>query len=203
APRPPPPDILLQLAQYRPPATEPAAAPAPLTLEQESERAARLHATLHQVLAGEEAAFRPAGLLYQDFCTRLRILEIEGAPDFSAFRRMLANARAGVTPGEAETPDWQAATARAEALPEDAQGVYLLIARAARDGLPCPSDAAIARAYGTHSAGRARRLLGWLEERKAVVLRTERGGRRIALVGLGWETAAGDPNGPAEAPAAA
>ena len=102
-----------------------------------------------------------------------------------------------------EGEDWQAAIARAGALPEDAQGVYLLLARAALEGAPCPSDATIARAYGTHSVGRARRLIGWLEERNAIVTRNERGGRRIALVGLGWETTPGDPNGPAEDIAAA
>jgi hypothetical protein len=90
--------------------------------------------------------------------------------------------------------DWPRAVERAEALPEDSQAVYLLLARAALAGAPCPPDAAIARAYGSRSLGRARRLLGWLEERGAIVLRAERGGRRgVALVGLGWETAPGDP----------
>ncbi|TCH99073.1 ATP-binding protein [Roseococcus sp. SYP-B2431] len=201
APRPPAPDILLQLAQFRPPPVHQAEAPAPLTAEEMELRKARIDATLHHVLADEEAAFRPAGVLYQDFLVRLRIQEIEGPPDLAAFRRMLATARAGVAPGVAEGEEWQAAVARAEALPEDAQGVYLLLARAARDGLPCPSDATIARAYGTRSAGRARRLLTWMEEQKAVVLRSERGGKRsIALVGLGWETTAGDPNGPDQEP---
>jgi hypothetical protein len=90
------------------------------------------------------------------------------------------------------------AVARAEALPEDAQGVYLLLARHALEQLACPSDAAIAMAYGTHSPGRARRLLAWMEERNAIICRTERGGRRVvALVGLGWETAPGAPEAPA------
>ncbi|WP_421993692.1 helicase HerA domain-containing protein [Roseococcus sp.] len=197
AARPPAPDILLQLAQFRPPAVHLAETAAPLTPEEIELRKARMDATLHHVLADEEAAFRPAGVLYQDFLVRLRIQEIEGPPDLATFRRMLATARAGVAPEAAESEEWQSAVARAEVLPEDAQGVYLLLARAARDGLPCPSDATIARAYGTRSAGRARRLLAWMEEQKAVVLRSERGGKRsLALVGLGWETTAGDPNGP-------
>ena len=163
-----------------------------------------MDAILRQVLADPEAAFRPASVLYQDFLVRLRIHEIDGAPDLPTFRRMLSTARAGIDPDRAEDLAWQGAVARAEALPEDSQGVYLLLARLALDGLPCPSDATIARAYGTHSAGRARRLLTWLEERKAIVLRAERGGRRsVAMVGLGWETTPGDPDGPAEDAAAA
>jgi len=35
----------------------------------------------------------------------------------------------------------------------------MMIARAAKEDSPCPSDSAIARAYGTHSLGRARRVL--------------------------------------------
>jgi hypothetical protein len=163
-----------------------------------------MDAILRQVLADPEAAFRPASVLYQDFLVRLRIHEVEGPPDLPAFRRMLSTARAGIDPDVAEGEAWQGAVARAEALPEDSQGVYLLLARAALDGLPCPSDATIARAYGSHSLGRARRLLAWMEERKAIVLRAERGGRRVvAMVGLGWETAPGDPDGPAEDAAAA
>ena len=205
APRPPTPDILVQLAQYRPPTAQDAeAAVEPMSPEQEQARVQVMDATLRQVLAGDDSSFRPASLLYQDFCTRLRILEIEGAPDLAAFRRMLANARAGVALDVAQGEQWQAAVARAEALPEDSQGVYLLLARCALEGLPCPSDASLARAYGTHSVGRARRLLGWMEERKAVVIRTERGGRRaVAMVGLGWETTTGDPDGPADATEAA
>jgi len=205
APKPPTPDILVQLAQYRPPSLAPEAATrAEATPEALEDRRRRMDAILRQVLADPEAAFRPASVLYQDFLVRLRIHEIDGAPDLPAFRRMLSTARAGIDPDRAEDEAWQGAVARAEALPEDSQGVYLLLARIALDGLPCPSDATIARAYGTHSAGRARRLLTWLEERKAIVLRAERGGRRsVAMVGLGWETTPGDPDGPAEDAAAA
>ena len=94
----------------------------------------------------------------------------------------------------AEGEAWQQVEARAAALPEDTQGVFLLLARAALDKLPCPSDNTIAEAYGTRSPSRARRLLAYLEEQGAIVLRPDGSGRRIvALVGLGWETAPGDP----------
>ncbi|MDB5412199.1 MAG: ATP-binding protein [Rubritepida sp.] len=200
APRPPPSDIMMQLAQYQPPALHRSQAEAvELTAEQSEARQRQLDLILRQVLAGEDAAFRQASMLYQDFLVRLRIQEIEGPPDLAAFRRMLATARAGIAPEVAEGEAWQAVLARAEALPEDAQGVYLLLARTAMEGLPCPSDATLARAYGSHSLGRARRLLAWMEEQKAIVCRTERGGRRVvALVGLGWETAGGDPDGPVQ-----
>ena len=52
------------------------------------------------------------------------------------------------------------------------QGVFLMLAQAALAGAPCPSDATLARAYGTHSTGRARRLLSYFEERGLLVVRT-------------------------------
>jgi len=82
-------------------------------------------------------------------------------------------------------------------LPEDMHGVFLMLARAAHDGAPCPSDAAVARAYGTHSAGRARRIIAYMEERGVIVCRNDfRNNRIMAFPDLGWETAPGDPNGP-------
>jgi hypothetical protein len=182
APRPPSPDLLEQLARYQPPAPE------ARTEADEAERATRIQTALRQVA---DSGFATPSELYQDFLLRLRVLEVTDAPDLAEFRRLLATARAGVEP-ETSDEGWQEAIARANALPEDAQGVYLLLARAAREAAPCPPDAAIARAYGTQSLGRARRLLAWLEERNAIVVRPVRGGRVVALVGLGWETGAGD-----------
>jgi hypothetical protein len=74
------------------------------------------------------------------------------------------------------------------------QGVFLLIARAAKENLPCPSDTAIARAYGTHSLRRARRTLAYIEEQGLIVCRLDGMGRRIAtLIEPAWTTAPGDP----------
>jgi len=85
------------------------------------------------------------------------------------------------------------------ALPDDLQGVFLVIARAALTGAPCPSDATIARVYGSHSPSRARRLLAYFEERGLFVLRTDFRGRRVvASPDLGCETAPGDANGAEE-----
>ena len=39
-------------------------------------------------------------------------------------------------------------------MPEDLHGVFLLLARTAIEGAPCPSDEELAQAYGTRSPGR-------------------------------------------------
>jgi len=196
APAPPPPDILAQLAAARPaPLHDRAAAePAQITLEDAADRARRLDEVLREVLADPEAAFRPVAVLFNDFLVRCRIRAVPGKPmDLADFRARLATARAGVSAEDAHDDDWTAARRRAETLPEDLRGVFLLLARAALDRAPCPSDATLAAAYGTRSLGRARRLLAYLEERNAIVCRTEKGGRRVvALVELAWETAPGD-----------
>jgi hypothetical protein len=73
-------------------------------------------------------------------------------------------------------------------------GVFLLIARAAKAGAPCPNDAEVARVYGTHSIGRAKRLLGYMEARDIIVPRVDlRGRRSLALPQLGWSTAPEEP----------
>ena len=65
------------------------------------------------------------------------------------------------------------------------------------------TDADVARAYGSRSPGRARRLLAYMEERQVIVCRLDPRGRRIvAIPGLAWETEPGDPNAPAGAAAA-
>ncbi|MDQ1078839.1 ATP-binding protein [Pseudoroseomonas cervicalis] len=193
--RPPPapaPDILAQLAQARPTMPAPRAEPEP-TPEERAARKRRLEDILRQVLAEPEAAFRNTSVLYQDFLVRLRIHAVPGKPpEIPAFRRMLAVARAGISAEAAEGEEWQRIEARAASLPEDVQGVYLLLARAALEGAPCPSDETIAQAYGTRSVGRARRVLAYMEEQGAIVCRPDAQGRRIvALVELGHETAPG------------
>jgi hypothetical protein len=188
----PPPDILAQLAATRPaPIHDRAPAEAPPSEEERR----KLGALLRDVLAEPEAAYRQPAAIYQDFLVRCRIARLGArVPDLPEFRRMLALARAGVEEAETEGPDWAEVTRTAASLPEDTQGVFLLLARAALAGEPCPGDEALARAYGSRSAGRARRLLTWLEEQQAVVCRNDAAGRRIvALCGSGRETAPGDP----------
>ena len=53
----------------------------------------------------------------------------------------------------------------------------------------------IARAYGSHSLRRARRLLTYIEEQGLIVCQLDGLGRRtVTLVELAWATAPGDPN---------
>ncbi|WP_315781967.1 ATP-binding protein [Bradyrhizobium sp. SZCCHNPS1003] len=172
--------------------------PAPAVSEEElAERRARVERVLRAVLAEPDAGFRAVGVLYQEFVVRCRIEGLGTAvPDLNEFRRMLTRARAGL--GGDETADdagWRDVTLRASLLPEDMQGVFMMIARAAKDGRPCPSDAAIARAYGSHSLRRAQRLLTYIEDQGLIVCQLDGAGRRIVtLVELAWATAPGDPN---------
>ena len=193
APPPPPPDILAQLAATPRPAP-PAALPPPAPAELAAQRRA-LEAVMREVLQDPDSGYRPVATLYQDFLVRCRIHQIGSrVPDLAGFRRLLAVGKAGVTAELADQPEWAEALALAAPLPDDLQGVFLLLAQAALAQAPCPSDAAIARAYGTRSAGRARRALGYIEEQGAIILRPDLTGRRIVTIaGLGWETTAGDP----------
>jgi len=67
---------------------------------------------------------------------------------------------------------------------------FLLIARAAMQGHQCPDDTALARAYGTSSPGRVRRLIDYMEKLGVIVARTDFSGKRsIGVPGLGLSTA--------------
>ncbi len=198
APAPPAPDLLSQLMAAKPAGAEnrTETAEAPPSPEELAERRKRLERILTAILADPEAGFRAIGVLYQDFQVRCRIEGLRsGAPDLDTFRRMLTRARAGISAEMAEDDAWQDVSARAAVLPEDMQGIFMMLARAAKEGLPCPGDPAIARAYGTHSLGRARRLLTYMEEQGLIVCQLDGAGRRIVtLVELAWATAPGDPN---------
>lgn len=201
APPPPMPtaDILSQLARSRP---EPEV-PVPQTLFpeiDEAERDALIDAVMRELLGDPDAGFRTVAVLYQDFLVRCRIRRVPGeALALPAFRRRLAVARAGVDAEIAASESWGKALSLSESLTDDVQGVFLSIALAAVRGEPCPSDAALARLYGSHSTSRARRLLTYFEERGLLVTRTDfRGNRVVAFPDLDCETAPGDPNRPDE-----
>lgn len=197
-------DVLAQLARSVPPEPPVAAVPPSPSLSPEQRQAA-IDAALREILSESEAGFRTISVLYQDFLVRCRIRRIGGEPlSLSSFRRRLAVAHAGIDLAEAEAEDspWGEVLGMAGALPEDMQGVFLALARAAFDRRPCPSDADVARAYGSRSPGRARRLLAYMEERQVIVCRLDGRGRRIvAIPGLAWETEPGDPNAVAGATA--
>ncbi|WP_407179961.1 helicase HerA domain-containing protein [Bradyrhizobium sp. STM 3562] len=191
----PSPNLLDQLMAAKSAAMEirPEAVEQPLSAEELRERRKRLDGILYAILAEPEAGFRAIGVLYQEFVVRCRIEGLGPAvPDLGDFRRMLTRARAGLATDMAEDDAWQEVSVRATLLPEDMQGVFMMIARAAKEGRPCPNDAAIARAYGTHSLRRARHLLTYIEEQGLIVCQLDSDGRRIVrLVELAWATAPG------------
>lgn len=192
------PDLLGQLMAAKSAALEirPDVAETPISAEELAERRMRVDRVLQALMAEPDAGFRVVGVLYQEFVVRCRIEGLGAAvPDLDDFRRMLTRARAGLGSDMTNDDGWQDVSVRASILPEDMQGVFMMIARAAKEGWPCPSNAAIARAYGSHSLRRAQRLLNYIEEQGLVVCQLDGAGRRIVtLVELAWATAPGDPN---------
>ncbi|MFD2236747.1 ATP-binding protein [Aureimonas populi] len=168
----------------------PAEPQAPPSEEELAERAAAIDAIFAELIADPEAAFRPVPVLYQDFLVHCRLKRVPaGETDMAVFRRRLALARAGIEGEESE--EWRTVVERSEALPEDMQGVYLMVARAARDGQPCPEDGALAKAYGSHSPSRGRFLLTYMAERGFIAVETDfRGNRVVTIAGSGWRTQA-------------
>ncbi|WP_404366325.1 helicase HerA domain-containing protein [Sphingomonas sp. MMS24-J45] len=147
---------------------------------------------LHAIVADPDAASRPASMLYQDFQVRCRMVGVSPAPlDPSAFSRRLAAARAGIFDGLDD--EWAEVIAVADELPDEMLGCFLLVARAAREGAPCPTDEDLARTYGTSSLGRARRVLGYIEGKGLLVTRIDLAGKRsVTVPALGWTTASAD-----------
>jgi hypothetical protein len=149
-------------------------------------------AVLQEMVSDPGSMFQPVAVLYQDFTVRCRMHRLVRVPmDLAAFRRRFAMARAGMF--DADDMRWAGALKAGECLPDDMLAPFLLIARAALEGEACPDDDALARAYGTSSPGRVRRLIDYMEKQGVIVARTDFGGRRsIGIPELGLSTAAGD-----------
>jgi len=145
---------------------------------------------LRAIVDDPDSAPRSGSILFQDFAVRCRMAGLAPPPlDLAEFTRRLSMARAGIL--DIADESWAPALEAARLLPDDMLGPFLLVARAARDGAPCPSDEAIAASYGTASLGRARRLLQYIESRELIVSRIDLAGKRsIAIPQLGWSTAA-------------
>lgn len=190
-------DLLRQLAQTRI-ATEADVEVGPEAAEIDTAaREAALEDALRAVVADPESAFRSIAVLYQDFVMRCRIQAVPGEPlDLPEFRRRIAIARAGVPVAtKQQGAEWDAAVALSAQLTEDLQGLFLTLARAAMDQIPCPGDLQLARVCGSRSPGRARRLLTYMEEKGFLTLQSDRRGNRIvAFPDLGWQTQPGRPD---------
>ncbi len=186
-------DILAELSRPRPEPVVLAEPRAPVPEMPAMEREALLDGLLAEILENPDAAFRADAELFQDFLVRCRIRRVPGAPlSLGAFRRKMAVARSGVDTETAASEVWTSALELSRNVTDDLQGVFLLVAQSAVRNLPCPSDAMIARAYGTHSARRARRLLGYFEEQGLIVVHSDFAGKRIvAFPDLQVETAPG------------
>ena len=169
-------------------AATPRAEPMPAKSDEES--ATIIATVLRAIVDDPDSAARSSSVLYQDFTVRCRMAGLAKPPlGLAEFTRRLSIARAGIF--DAADDSWAPALEAARSLPDDMLGPFLLVARAAREGAPCPSDEAIAASYGTASLGRARRLLQYIESRELIVSRTHLPRKRsIAYPTLGWSTAA-------------
>ena len=156
----------------------------------DEEAAAIVADVLRAIVADPDSGPRSASVLFQDFAVRCRMAGLGRPPlDLAGFTRRLSMARAGIYDDADDS--WAPALEAASLLPDDMLGPFLLVARAAREGAPCPTDEAIAASYGTASLGRARRLLQYIETRDLIVTRVDLAGKRsIAIPRLGWATAA-------------
>ncbi|MCE1237020.1 MAG: ATP-binding protein [Hyphomicrobiales bacterium] len=181
-------ELLAQVASTRP-AIEPEAPAEETPRLSREEIEAALDEIFAEILSDPEAAFRPVPVIYQDFAFHCRLRRLgEVAQDMPAFRRRLALARAGIG-ADAGDEAWTGVIAAAEDLPEEMQGVFLMVARAARAGEPCPADEALAQAYGSRSPSRGRWLLSYMADRGLIVCETDfRGRRAVVVAATGWRT---------------
>lgn len=188
-------DILAELSRSTPAASAPIAegrTPQPEMEPQEREE--KIAGVLSEILNDPQSAYRTDAVLYQEFLVRARMRRIHGTPmSLSDFRRQVAVTRSGVSEDMVASEAWGKALELSRAVSDDLHGVFLLLVKAALSEEPCPSDARIAKAYGTHSARRARRLLGYFEEQNLIVLHSDFSGKRIvAFPDLDARTAPGD-----------
>ncbi len=143
---------------------------------------------MEDITAEPDATYQPLAALFQDFTTRCRMRRIGAhVGDANQFRRRFALAVAGIF--RPHDDEWAPLLGLARAVSDDLLAPFLVIARAAMEGAPCPDEEALARAYGTSSPGRIRRLLDHLEKSGLIVVKTDYSGRRsIGIPELGVST---------------
>ena len=183
-------ELIRTLASRAPP---PVPVPDVPTLGAE-EREDVIASVLEEVAACDTS--RASAATYQDFQLRCRMRGVPDALQPGEFRQRLSLACAGIS-----DPDgWEELIKLGGSLPEEMLTPFLAIARAAREGAPCPADADLAALYRTSSTGRARRMLTFIEEKGLIVCRIDLSGKRsISLPHLGWTTAPAIPD-PAQPP---
>ncbi len=155
-------------------------AAAPLQQQAEGEQTEALKAILAAIASDPAAPFQPASRLFQNFQRSCRQNGVRAMIDMSAFRRKFAYAIADIDSLDVAA---QAAIRKlAGRVEDDVLAPFLLLARGAAAGDTMPDEDALARAYGTSSPGRIRRLLDHLESIGLIVIREEYGGGRTVLV---------------------
>ncbi|WP_370032807.1 ATP-binding protein [Qipengyuania mesophila] len=143
--------------------------------------ATRIAEIIEELAREEGVAFQSASAQFQTFLTRCRRERLIGPmPDMRAFRRRFAVAGAGL--GELDEGVQARIMQLAGAVEEDLLGPFLVIAKAAHAGETQVDEHALARAYGTSSPGRIRRLLDHLERQGLIVVREDFGGDRTVMV---------------------
>ena len=143
--------------------------------------ATRIAEIIGELAQEEGIAFQSASAQYQTFLTRCRRERLIGPmPDMRAFRRRFAIAGAGLA--ELDEALQTRIMDLAKAVEEDLLGPFLVIAKAAHAGETQVDENELARAYGTSSPGRIRRLLDHLERQGLVVVREDFGGDRTVMV---------------------
>ncbi len=189
APAPRPERLQELLSRIEHPPSDVIAAPPPELTD--FEREAEIDEILRQMLADENFASQPVASLHRDFLLRCRIRRLGArTPDLPDFRRRMTITRARMAFFEsADEEAWRRAVDIGARLPDDLACVFLYLARAAVAGRPSPSDEEIARFFGSHSPGRARRMIGQLEQTDLIVVRMDFQQRRIiSFPELGLET---------------
>ncbi len=141
----------------------------------------RIAEIIAELAAEEGIAFQSASAQYQTFLTRCRRERLIGPmPDMQAFRRKFAVAGSGLAELDEAT---QAQIMHLSGMvDDDLLGPFLVIAKAAHAGETEVDEDALARAYGTSSPGRIRRLLDHLERQGLIVVREDFGGSRTVMV---------------------
>ncbi|KIL99352.1 hypothetical protein CCC_03570 [Paramagnetospirillum magnetotacticum MS-1] len=178
------------------PAPTPVPAPTQASPQPETDRGMGIDDVLDQLFSESSALGRSVASLYDDFQARCRALRLPGRVlDLAHFRRRLILAQAGVTPAIAALPGWEQAVGIANGLEEQFQGIYLHLAAAAAQSLPCPTDQMITQAFGSHSPRRALAALARMQQLGIIEIYEELSGERvIVLPALQWRTAPGHAN---------